>query len=365
MGERTIAVFVSSHGFGHAARACALMQEVEARAPFPVRFEIYSEAPEWFFEESLPLSFELVPESVDVGLVQRTALEIDLDASLRSLRESHPVAATRLRALSKRLVASGARMVVADISPLGLLCAREAGLPSLLIENFTWDWIYRRLPLDRDALTPILAELERAVDSATVHLRTEPVCGPTRADRVVGSIARRPRVDRERTRARLGIPSDRPLALMSMGGVPWSHSDLGRLPNERLHVLAIGEYRGDPPPGVTVLPHHSRFHHPDLVAAADVLIGKLGYSTVAECWQAGTALLWIDRPGWPEQPALAAHVAEVLPSASIGPDELTGVAWRDRALELATDVRPRRPYRDGRAEAAGEVLTLLGRGELP
>ena len=151
MSQRTIAFFVSSHGFGHAARACALIEEIDQRAAAPVRFHIYSDAPAWFFEDSLEVDFGLISETVDSGLVQRTAIEIDSEASLRSIHASYPVADERLRTLGRRIRASGAELVVADISPLGLLCARETGLPSVLVENFTWDWIYRRLPLEAGA----------------------------------------------------------------------------------------------------------------------------------------------------------------------------------------------------------------------
>ena len=47
-----VAFFVSSHGFGHAARASAVAEALLAIRP-QTSFAFYSEAPAWFFEDSL------------------------------------------------------------------------------------------------------------------------------------------------------------------------------------------------------------------------------------------------------------------------------------------------------------------------
>ena len=43
-----------------------------------------------------------------------------------------------------------------DISPLGLMVAERAGLPSVLVENFTWDWLYAPLVAQDPAFGPIV-----------------------------------------------------------------------------------------------------------------------------------------------------------------------------------------------------------------
>ena len=39
-----------------------------------------------------------------------------------------------------------ADLVVADIPPLGIAAATAAGIPSIALGNFTWDWIYSAYP---------------------------------------------------------------------------------------------------------------------------------------------------------------------------------------------------------------------------
>ena len=43
---------------------------------------------------------------------------------------------------------------------------------------------------------------------------------------------------------------------------------------------------------------------PDLLQAADVMLGKIGYGTVAECLSCRVPLIYVPREGWPEEDAL-------------------------------------------------------------
>ena len=40
---------------------------------------------------------------------------------------------------------------------------------------------------------------------------------------------------------------------------------------------------------------------PDLIRAADAVLGKLGYGFVSECVTNGTALIYVPRVDWPEE----------------------------------------------------------------
>jgi UDP-N-acetylglucosamine:LPS N-acetylglucosamine transferase len=59
---------------------------------------------------------------------------------------------------------------------------------------------------------------------------------------------------------------------------------------------------------VVLLPHHSEFFHPDLLNACDAVVGKLGYSTLAEAYQAGIPFGYVQRPRFRESAVLAAYI---------------------------------------------------------
>ncbi|MEO1370779.1 MAG: hypothetical protein AAFX50_26650, partial [Acidobacteriota bacterium] len=77
---KTLAYIVSSHGFGHAARSAAVIDALNARRP-EVRVEIVTTTPRWFFEQSLAAPFGYREVTTDLGLVQASSLDEDLDAT--------------------------------------------------------------------------------------------------------------------------------------------------------------------------------------------------------------------------------------------------------------------------------------------
>ena len=106
-----------------------------------------------------------------------------------------------------------------------------------------------------------------------------------------------------------------------------------------------------------LLPHHSPIYHPDLVAAADVVVGKLGYSTVAEAVTAGSRVLFVRRPGFRESAILETYVDENLPAEAISSGELEGGSWVDRLPELIQRTRPPGAAGGGAAVAATLIRT--------
>ena len=78
-----IAVFVSPHGFGHAARASAMMEALHRLSG--ARFELFTASPRWFYDESVAGLYRYHDVVTDVGFVQRSALAQDLDGTVAAL----------------------------------------------------------------------------------------------------------------------------------------------------------------------------------------------------------------------------------------------------------------------------------------
>ena len=363
---RRLAYFVSSHGFGHAARAAAVLDRLLERAP-ELEAHVFAGTPEWFFKQSfdgrLPESLVFHAWETDVGLVQATALEENLDATIEQLSAWYPLRAERLEPAVEAVRALGVDAVAADISPLGLAVAEDLGLPSILIENFTWTWIYRGY--GRAELEPFAACLAPLFDGATRRLRTAPFCGPLDHDprhTAVGPVARRPRSAPADVRRALDIPPNEPMVLVTMGGVPWdfrglqSHLEARGLRDCHL-VVAGGADTYTRVGKARLIPHRSDFYHPDLARAADAVVAKLGYSTVAEVACSGGRLGYVPRPRFPESPELEAWVGEHLACRRFEPEQLEDGSWLDGLGELL-DRPPHAPVGGG-AEAAAELILSL------
>jgi hypothetical protein len=70
-----IAYFITPHGYGHAARASAVMAAVH-QINAAVRFEIFTQVPEWFFQDSLSGPYGHHALLTDIGLAQKTCSSV-------------------------------------------------------------------------------------------------------------------------------------------------------------------------------------------------------------------------------------------------------------------------------------------------
>jgi hypothetical protein len=138
-----IAYFISPHGFGHAARAAAVMNALNRnQVSEQVHFEIFTLVPRWFFRESVTASFTYHTLLTDIGLVQESSLRENIPQTLNLLRKFLPFDLELVIDLAKHIRQLKCELILCDIAALGIAVAEVAKVPSVLIENFTWDWIY-------------------------------------------------------------------------------------------------------------------------------------------------------------------------------------------------------------------------------
>ena len=350
---RTLACFVSSHGYGHATRTCAVLAAMRARDP-ALALHVFTEVPAAVFERSVPGGVTWHRAWTDVGLVQASPFEEDLPATIRALEQHVPFRDAEVGPLARAVLETGAQAVLCDISPLGLAVARAAGLPSVLLENFTWDWIYRGYLQAEPRLLPLADLLEAELSSAALHLHTGPVAQERPGMHRLGMISRPPRCTRAQVRARLGLSERDKVVLFTLGGISWSF-DTAPLPAGVTLLVPAPALRSDGPPGPVRLLGPDWFH-PDLIAAADGVIAKVGYSTLAEVHRAGTPLAYLTRPGFRESPVLERFILAELPCLELLPAALEGGRWAE-AIPALLAMRPRGPLED--PDAAEQAAALV------
>ena len=356
-----LAFIVSPHGFGHASRACAVIEALGSRR-LELRFEIFTTVPPWFFAQSLTVPHAVHPEEVDVGLVQRTPLEADLDATISRLDELMAATGPTVDRLATWFRRLGCRLAVSDIAPLGIAAAHRAGLPAVLVENFTWDWIYRPLGCACPRLEEHGRALRRLFATADLRVQTRPVCERIQGAVEVPPISRQARLDGATVRRRLRVDAESPLALVSMGGIAWQPGELGALRRlDRCRAVVVGVGTEPTADGSLVtLPFDSPFYHPDLVAAADLVVAKLGYSTVAEAYHAGVDLAYVARPSFPESAVLAQFVRAEMEGWEISAEEVVAGRWAEEMRKSPSGRARGRERVNGADQAASRILELLG-----
>jgi hypothetical protein len=355
-----IAYFITPHGFGHASRAAAVMTAVQEVAP-EVRFELFTTCPKQFFNQSLGAPFGYHAVDVDIGLVQTSPLQEDLPATCRALDGWLPFSPDAVEQTAQHLKHMRCTLAVCDISPFGIEAAARAGIPSLLIENFTWDWIYNRYAADAPCLLPYSRMMREIFARAGYRIQTRPLCEPAKSDLTIGPISRKFRTGRRQTRKALKIPEQAAMVLISMGGVRDRFDFLDGIPHrpDLFFVIPNADGRIAPQQNVTLLPTHSPFFHPDLLLAADLVIGKVGYSTLSEIHQAGTPFGYIARPQSPESDPLVDFIKNHLTARPISSKAYHSGRWIAQLPQLLSLPRSRPPKRNGADRAAGFILDLI------
>ena len=354
-----IAYFVSPHGFGHATRAAAVMAAIQTLEP-AAHFEIFTQAPEWLFQVSLSGSFTYHSLMSDIGLVQKSPLEEDLGATLQRLKAFLPFDRELVKSLAEQVRDLGCQTLVCDIAPLGIAVAALAGIPSILIENFTWDWIYAGYMDAETGFSRHIEYLRQVFRSARYHIQTEPVTFYTPSDLITHPVSRLARTPSSQTRQRLGVPEDAKMVLVTMGGIE-SPLAFANHPSaqEDLYFVVPGGSPNSSAHNRILLPHHSDFYHPDLVHACDAIVGKAGYSTLAEAYQAGVAYIYTARASFRETDSLTAFIQKELGGFEIQAEEFLGGSWIPGLVEILK--RPRRKVErvNGAEEVGRFVLERL------
>ena len=328
--------------------------------------DVYTTVPEYVFAASLePGSFTYHPLATDVGLVQHSALDVDLDGTLERLESFIPFDPDVVYETAEKLKRSGCRAVVCDISPLGITVAREAGLPSILIENFTWDWLYFDLLAVETARNPGSQRLSKIRShirylndvflSVDVRICTAPAHDSRESFIKLPPIYRLPRKSPKYIRKIFNVPGDCSIVLISNGGVREDNPFMEQVKRHRqIFFIMTGSPVNKRTKNCVLLKHDTEFFHPDLVFASDAVIGKLGYSTVAEVYSARVPFGYITRSGSREAVVMRDFVDGMMESMPISRDDYFTGDWMHH-LHYLIDKR-RQTFREPNGAPAAAMI---------
>lgn len=294
---RRIAFYVTGHGFGHSTRVLEVLRHLSPDTEIHVK----TSAPEWLYRLDLERPFHFHELDHDVGCVQVDSLEVlpreTLLAFDRLWRGRESIIVKELEFLEDNNI----DCLIADISPLACVLARRAGLPSVVIANFTWAWIYEPYVQDNPDLAHVIDWIREAYADVTLCLRTPLDSDLSVFPRIedVPLIGRHARLEGSEVRRRLGVREDRQLVLLTFGGFQTRALPLDSLQAvpDTLFITTVSQPQAA---SNMIQLKPADFRHPDLVAASDLVIAKPGYGIVSECIANGTPLLLVRRKDFRE-----------------------------------------------------------------
>jgi L-arabinokinase len=342
----TIAFYISAHGFGHAVRCAQIIRALPPQIPVLIR----SAVPRWFFDQEIRgRSFTLEPERFDVGAVGPDSVGIDLERTITEAAEVHRDAMDRIGEEAAFLRDHDVKAVLCDAPAPPLVAAREAGLPALLMANFTWVEIYGTLAAKaREAgekdlaaeASRLVGDMRRRYAAADAHLIPGLAIDMVSVERriPIPIVARRAAPDRQKLADVLGFDPDRPIVQIYLGT-----AGLTDMVWERLQFFTKEQFfsftpvPGDAGAAIRILPE-CELGHAEATASVDAVVGKLGYSLCAECLHSGIPVIYPPRPDFAEFPALesAMQSAELAVPRSL--PAFLRLEWRG-ALKRAAQAR--------------------------
>jgi len=363
--RQAIAFYISGHGFGHASRQIEIINALGALRP-DITLVVRTSAARWLFDRTVRVPIVLVHGECDTGVVQIDSLRLDEPETIRRAAEFYAGLDARVRSETELLAAHEVRFVVSDAPPLACAAAAAANIPSVVVSNFTWDWIYEGYGAALEAAPDLLPAVRAAYRHASAAWRMPMHGGFATFDEIVDIpfVARHARYDRDPVRRTLNLPVDRPLVLSSFGGYGVNGLDVTRLDCLDDYGVILthrtADDRIDAPSGIHQISeadlYGSGLHYEDLVAACDVVATKPGYGIIAECIANRTGILYTSRGRFVEYDVMVREMPRFLRCGHIDHDDLFGGRWR-RSLDAIIHAPP--PLENPRTDGADVVARRL------
>lgn len=303
-------VYISGHGFGHAAQAAPVINRLCELAP-KLRLTIISAVPAAHLHSRIHGDFEHISEAVDFGMKMESALDVLPKESLEAYQEFHRDWSQKVNAEANRITALDPDFVLTNVSYLPLAAARKADIACAAMCSLNWIDIFQHYCGAMPGAEAVLAEMREAYIAADRFLRITPGMTMETLPNVkpIGPIARMGVNRRKEIAQRLRLNPRDKLVLVSMGGIAtdspmaswtsipsvrWLVSPEWALPRE--DVSSLAELGMD---------------FTDLLASCDAMLCKPGYGSFTEAACNGVAVLYVSRKDWPEEPCLVSWLEQV------------------------------------------------------
>lgn len=301
--SQRVLIALSSHGYGHLGQTAPLVQALRQRRT-QLQVVVRSRLPEFKLREKLGESIEIVVADLDVGVIQKDALNIDVEATARRYAAFHAQWQPLLEQEKRALQDIQPDLVIANAPYLTLAAAQQLGIPNLVYCSLNWAEIYQYFFADRPEAASILDTILEAYNGASCFLQPAPSMRMPgiRNGVAVGPVAQLGEDVSAPLRAKLELDAATVLVLFSVGGMEISTPCDGwpRFPG--LHLL-VPEAWNSRHPDTSAL---ETLGHPfaDLMRSCNALIAKPGYGSFVEAACLGKPVLYLPRPNWPEAPIL-------------------------------------------------------------
>ena len=354
---------ISGHGFGHLAQMTALLNQLAKRLP-DMQLRIVGAVPHDVVARLLQhVDFSMEYRALDVGLVQTDPMQVDLQANTRALRALHDNWEKHLEAEKRALADWKPDLLLANVPYLPFAAAADLGVPAVAAASLTWDAVLAAyFSLKDPEVLGWWQTMRQAYASATLALLLTPAItenSPFTQIKQINPLTTRGNRRRLPLRHALGINAeeDRPLILVTLGGIPTRNLPVDVLAQEKCFHWLLD---------LPLLPCHSGHLHriapllsswsfSDLAASVDGVVSKPGYGMAIAAATQQIPFLYLRRGTFPDEPPICDWLDQVGRCMMLKADDFYAGHWYEPLTELLNRPIPPAPPANG-AEQGTEII---------
>lgn len=360
--SRRIWCAVSGHGFGHLSQVAPLLRVLRARLP-DLHVHVVSALPQAVLARLLDMACSSETRALDVGLVQPDPMQVDKEATAAGLRALYGAWSRHLEKEKRAMAAWKPDLILSNVPCLPLAAGADLGIPTVAIASLTWDAVLAAyFPLDDPEVFGWWHAMRRVYAGSTLALLPAPsiVEGhPFSQVEHIHPLTTRGHRRRVMLRQQLGIAAsdDRPLILVSLGGIPAQEIPVEALIQEkRFHWLLDVPFSASPG-------HLHRMHlllnswrYPDLSASVDGMVSKPGYGMAVAAGVQQIPFLYLRRGAFPDEPPICRWLDRVGRCQELSPRMFYSGAWYDPMQALLS--RLPKPAVPGNGAEQGAAIII-------
>ncbi len=316
---------ITSHGFGHAVRAASVAAEIQRLCP-DILLILVTTTPHWLLASYIPGDFIHRTRAFDVGVIQADSLQMDKVATLEKMQQIRSQQQSLIAGEVNFIRTNRVGLILADIPPLAASIGQAAGIPTWMLGNFGWDFIYRAWGGDFIELADWIGQCYQKCD----RLFRLPLCEPMSAFNnitdvgLTGGTPHYSEADLRKT-FNLQIPREKTI-LLSFGGL-----GLQQIPYENLCQFADWQFitfdHQAPDMANLLIIRENHYRPVDFMPICGRVISKPGYSTFAEAIRLETPIVSLTREDFAESPLLLQGIQDYAYHQIITPEEFFQSDW--------------------------------------
>jgi len=304
-------VCISGHGYGHVAQVAPVLNELSRLLP-GLRLTLRTTIPEAHLRRRVTTEFRYISEATDFGMVMVSALEVQVEESMRAYAEFHADWSGRVKAEAAVIKELAPDLVLSDVAYLPLAGASQVGIPSIAMCSLNWADIFQYFCGAMPGAAEILQQIEQAYLQSEAFLRLLPAMPmPWLANQwTIGPVAQLGMNRRREINEKLGWTDQHKLVLVSMGGIATRLlvANWPRIPN--MHWLVPADWLEGCEREDMLAFESIGMNFSDVLASCDILLTKPGYGAFTEAACNGIPVMYVRRNTWPEQDDLIAWLEQ-------------------------------------------------------